>query len=123
MLEVGYQRANLAALRRHEKEIRVVIRLLPMICARDKQHLRTIRCELAVFFGDAILRELDRIGPIGANAPQLHPVGIRGQSSGAPADDDALAACANPEREDVVWTSRSEEHTSELQSRLHLVCR
>src|SRR2546422_2023793 len=44
----------------------------------------------------------------------------------APLDDDALAAVlvslrAPPER--ARGEARSEEHTSELQSRLHLVCR
>src|SRR2546429_5719511 len=34
-----------------------------------------------------------------------------------------LASCASPNRRALRRASRSEEHTSELQSRLHLVCR
>src|SRR5687768_17925231 len=41
------------------------------------------------------------------------------------ADTRAARHCARPARtlHVCVWSGRSEEHTSELQSRLHLVCR
>src|SRR2546422_7096456 len=54
------------------------------------------------------------------------PLGEHGQILGRPAADDAVPG-QNQRMlgpiDDVGRRSRSEEHTSELQSRLHLVCR
>ena len=49
----GIERARLAAARRNEKHVRVVVRLLAVIGAREEQHLRPVRRELAVLFGHA----------------------------------------------------------------------
>ena len=106
ILEVRHERANLAPLCRNEKQVRVVVRLLAVVRARDKQHLRSIRRELAVFFGNRILRQLDRRGAIGGNIPQLHPVGVCREPGRPAADDDALAAGRNLVREDVVGSRR-----------------
>src|SRR3989442_2863324 len=55
------------------------------------------------------IRKLLRVRAIRVHAPQLRRL------SGSLGIDDVLAVAAR--------TSRSEEHTSELQSRPHLVCR
>src|SRR2546422_5911581 len=47
----------------------------------------------------------------------------RGRPSRSPALPPAAARCAVPRARSRRPASRSEEHTSELQSRLHLVCR
>src|SRR2546422_8591926 len=59
-----------------------------------------------------------RLGATGDDATQIHRATLQHRSS--PATPHALEACA---RFPFARQSRSEEHTSELQSRLHLVCR
>src|SRR5205809_4228391 len=54
-----------------------------------------------------------------ARVPSAHTRGARAAGSPVP---EARRAPTSPE-EPILRGSRSEEHTSELQSRLHLVCR
>src|SRR3712207_8009793 len=47
----------------------------------------------------------------------------RARAQGIPAADDADAACELPQKQPFLDSRRSEEHTSELQSRQYFVCR
>src|SRR5690606_2159331 len=57
-----------------------------------------------------------------ANASLNETLGVL-YEDGATADDDPIPHYFRMEGSDYVWVDRSEEHTSELQSRENLVCR
>src|SRR5256884_4352950 len=63
------------------------------------------------------------LSPAGAEAGVGQPAFEQGRLHRPSASRDAAARSAAPENLDRGNRRRSEEHTSELQSRLHLVCR
>src|SRR2546422_2718291 len=68
-----------------------------------------------------LFRSVSRAGDHGADRdPDAREPGRR---AGPPADEGAAAAVHVVRQEAQNDAQRSEEHTSELQSRLHLVCR
>src|SRR5687768_18024949 len=64
------------------------------------------------------------IGSVALPATSRRPSTVRGPRSSPSASSAARRSPAGAALSDASWrTRRSEEHTSELQSRLHLVCR
>src|SRR5690606_41745818 len=67
----------------------------------------------------------DGIGDLGLSYPNNETIALRFSGQTAPLDDIRVRQAINYaiDREGIVSSLRSEEHTSELQSRENLVCR
>src|SRR2546430_11537345 len=62
-------------------------------------------------------------GPLGTDVPKRRTHAIAGDRRISAGSADARRGCAGAGADDTTFPSRSEEHTSELQSQSNLVCR